>query len=100
MRVDDTSGSQTADYPRIALDSSENAYVIWRDNRNGAYDVYFSYRPSGGSWQTNIKVDDVPMGSGYPWYPSIAVDSSGNAYAVWDEDRATGTNDIYFSIME
>jgi len=97
VRVDDAPGVTGTANPAIAVDSTGNAYAIWCDTRNGNQDIYFSYRPAGGSWQANVRVDDAP-GATDIWYPTIAVDSSENAYAVWTDDRNGGTyDDIYFS---
>jgi len=95
VRVDDDTGATDAMIPGIAVDSSGNAYAVWQDNRNGDADVYFSYRPSGGAWQPNVRIDDATESTDAD-YASIAVDSSGTAYAVWRDNR-NGNYDIYFS---
>jgi len=95
VRVDDASGGVYVWGPSIAVDSSGNAYVVWSDMRNGDGDIYFSYRPSGGIWQSNIRIDDASGGT-YAGYPDITVDSYGNAYTAWVDER-NGNYDIYFS---
>lgn len=95
VKVNDDPGAADQYSPAIAVDSLGNAYAVWMDYRNGNYDIYFSYRPAGGSWDTNVKVNDE-SGTAAQWYPAIAVDASGNAYAVWDDFR-NGNFDIYFS---
>ena len=95
VRVNDDAGTAWQAYPSIAVDPSGNAYAVWADQRNSNDDIYFSYRPAGGSWGSNIKVSDDP-GAGLQWDASIAVDSSGNAYAVW-ADKRSGVCEIYFS---
>ncbi len=79
----------------IGVDSSGNAYAVWADDRNDESDIYFSYRPSGGSWGTNTKVND-DVGTAGQANASIAVDASGNAYAVWADGR-DGETAVYFS---
>ncbi len=100
VRVNDDSGTAWQGQPSLAVDPDGNAYAVWSDVRSGAYeyDIYFSYRPVGGSWGPNVKVNDDP-GTRDQWNPSIAVDSSGNAYAVWEDERYTGfaATSIYFS---
>ncbi|MCX6028313.1 MAG: hypothetical protein NT169_03295 [Chloroflexi bacterium] len=87
--------SNSAYRPRMAVDAGGNAYAVWEDGRNNPPGIYFSYRPAGGAWGTNVKVNDnaggVNQGS-----PSLAVDASGNAYAVWWADGGI-SGDIYFS---
>ncbi len=92
--------------PRIKVDHSGNAYVIWsKSSYNGnTDDIYFSYRPSGSSWNTSV----IASGT-FGFFNSmkeIAVDASGNAYAVWDSHPAFDPNsqsipqsnsNIYFS---
>jgi len=87
VKVNDDAGTENQGVPDIAVDASGNAYAVWDDYRNGGSDIYFSYRPFGGSWGANIKVSD----DGGTW-PAIAVDANGNAYAVWQSRY-----DIYFS---
>jgi len=94
-RVNDDAGTTRQLSPSIAVDSSGNAYAVWQDERNGNYDIYFSYRPAGGTWGANVRVND-DAGTAAQGEPSIAADGSGNAYAVWEDNR-NGEGDIYFS---
>jgi hypothetical protein len=97
VRVDDDSGTARQWEPAIAVDSVGNAYAVWEDERNGISDIYFSYRPLGGSWGTNARVNDDDEAADQ-WHPSVAVDSGGNAYAVWADGRGEyDPADIYFS---
>ena len=95
VRVNDDGGATDQTYPDIAVDSSGNAYAIWTDQRNGGSDIYFSYRPAGGSWQANVRVNDDD-GVGWRHAPSIAVDAAANVYAVWTDTRLGG-RDIFFT---
>ena len=94
VKVNDDAGVARQEQPSIAVDPGGNAYAVWLDHRVDWLDVYFSYRPAGGSWGQNTRVNDV-LGS-VSGKPSIAVDRSGNAYAVWTDSRGSG-NRIYFS---
>jgi hypothetical protein len=96
VRVDDDAGTTTQIYPSIAVDPRGNAYAVWWDARNGNNDIYFSYRPAGGAWSANVMVSDDGTGRDQE-HPSIAVDPSGNAYAVWHDFRSGTNDDIYFS---
>ena len=95
VKVNDDLGTAEQRSPAIAVDASGNAYVVWEDYRNSSLDIYFAYRPTGGSWGTNVKVND-DIGTEHQWGPTIAVDSTGNAYAVWDDYR-NGDYDVYFA---
>ncbi len=65
----------------FAVDTSGNAYAVWVDTRNGNSDIYFSHRPTGGNWATNVKIND-DIGTASQWSPRIAMDTSGNVYVV------------------
>jgi len=93
IRIDD--GFISASSPSLAVDALGNAYSVWADYRNGDADIYFSYRPAGGNWSSNSRVDDSPVGTDSN-YPSIAVDETGNAHAVWFDKKPSAVG-IYYS---
>ena len=82
VRVNDDTDSTSQGSPDIAVDALGNAYAVWVDFRNGDADIYFAKLPSGSStWSTNVRVNELNLQSQHD--PAIAVDSMGNAYAVW-----------------
>ena len=95
LKVNDDPGASPQANPAIALDNQGNAYAVWQDYRNGKSGIYFSYKSTGGNWGPNVRVNDDSGITGH-YYPAIAVDGQGNAYAVW-QDLRLGGNDIYFS---
>ena len=96
VQVNDDVGTAFQRHVSLAVDPDGNAYALWEDFRNGHYDIYFSYRPSGGAWGANVRVND-DTGTDEQWYPSISVDHDGNAYAVWEDGRDGVHRHIYFS---
>ena len=52
----------TRSYPMLAVDRAGNAYAAWYDTRYGHDDIYFSYRPAGGSWGANVAINDTGAG--------------------------------------
>jgi len=91
VKVNDDMGAAEQASPAIAVDPVGNVYAVWVDQRNDEGDIYFAMCPSGGNWGTNVRVNGDP---GEPQTaPDIAVDDSGNAYAVWSADH----KNIYFA---
>ena len=96
-RVSDTSATASSTLrPDIAVDSNGNAYAIWAYELDGKLNIYFSYRPRGGSWGPKAQVSEETPGLWTKCTPAIAVDGAGNAYAIWADARS-GDFDIYFS---
>ena len=80
--------------PDIAIDAAQNLYAVWSDSRDGGSDGYFAYRPNGGAWGANVRVND--LAGTVSGAPKIAVNASGNAYVVW-QDYRNGHPDIYYA---
>ena len=85
--------------PAIAVDASNNVYVVWTDYRVGAGDpdIYFSKRSaSTGTWSQSVKVNDDAAGA-VQNAPSIALSSTGAAVAVWYDTRGGGGKQNIYS---
>jgi hypothetical protein len=81
--------------PSLTVDSEGKVYCVWGDRRNDNWDVYFTKSTDfGNSWDS----PDIKVNSGLEnqTNPSIAVDSQGSLYTVWEDDR-NGDLDIYFA---
>lgn len=81
--------------PAIAIDGSDNLYVVWQDNRRGNWDVYVSTCADQINWSAERLVTDS---NDNQINPAIAIDRSSpsRAYIVWQDDRA-GSQDIYIA---
>ncbi len=90
-------GTGVQDHPAIAIGADGATYLVWDDARSGNADIYFAKRdPGAGSWGTNVKVN-TDTGTRIQLNPAIALDSSNNAYAVWQDERnGAGKPDIFF----
>jgi RHS repeat-associated protein len=98
VKVNSDTGTTVQDHPAIALGADAASYLIWDDARSGNADIEFARRdPATGNWSANVKVN-TDTGSRIQQNPAIALDSSNNAYAVWqDEVNGVGKADIYYS---
>lgn len=105
VRVDHN-GTGTFDQlnPTIAIDSSDNIYIAWEDERNGKtdFDIFFTKSGDGGAnfQSPDVQVDD-DTGTGLQKFPKIAVlnkNPTPELYIVWqDERQGLGNFDVYFS---
>ena len=58
--------------------------VVWYDNRDGNYEIYYKRSPDGGiSWGPDTRLTSEPSGS---YNPSIAVAGT-DIHVVWEDER-------------
>ncbi len=66
--------------------------VVWEDNRDGNYEIYFKRSTDGGaSWGTDMRLTNA---SGISNKPS-AISSNSGIHIVWHDNR-DGHNEIYY----
>ncbi len=77
-------------YPQIAINSSGNAIAVWRQNDGLRDNIWSNRYELGTGWGTAqlIETDDAGSAGG----SQIAIDSSGNAIAVWSQSDGTRSN--------
>jgi hypothetical protein len=96
MPVHPPNGTALDLWPEMTVDSEGMLHVVWFNNEEGPYHVYYAQSMDGGySWCDPEKVDEMTEGD-YAKFPSVAVDDAGNVYAAWEDDRE-GEYNIYFS---
>ena len=76
--------------PQVAMDDLGNAVAVWYRS-NGSHDIVQTrrYNVVAGTWST---VEDLSAAGQSAYEPQVAMDSSGNAFAVWI--RSDGSNFI------
>jgi len=84
-------------FPSLALDGSGNPYVAWTDDTSGDYEIYVK-RYDGANWvevgSGSATGGGISDNSGSSYYPSLALDGSGNPYVAWG-DNTSGNYEIY-----
>jgi len=93
-KVNDDTQDASQEHPSIAMDPTGNFVIVWDDNRNNNYDIYFQrYTSTGGVLGANTKVNDDVDGA-KQWDPSISMDATGSFVLVWIDERNVD-RDIY-----
>jgi len=72
------------------VDGSGNAIAVWHQYDVMQGNIWANRYVSGTGWGTAALIETDNTGSAYP--PQIAVDGSGNAIAVWDQEDGTRYN--------
>lgn len=81
--------STTSDQPCIAVDKSGNAVLVWQGYDGTNYIINAATQSFSGSWTMPVALSDSGQDA---QGPSVGVDRSGNATAVWS--RYDGWNSI------
>jgi hypothetical protein len=100
-KVDDDPLSEGQRMPDIALDSDDNLYVVWRDKKDGDWDIYFTNSTDeGDNFSSSVQVSEDFLDEAQ-FHPSIAVSDEGKIFVTWLEDKdfpnEENVSDIYFA---
>ena len=75
--------------PQVAMNSSGAAIAVWVDSTLEVIQAS-TYDPNSNTWSTSVTISNPP--SGYrSTFPFIAIDSLGNAIAVWQDEKTDNT---------
>ena len=94
-----TTDSAASFSPAIAVDTTNNVHITWRDRRDGNSEIYYTKLDNSGTTQ----VDDIRIttDSADSWNPEIAVDTANNVHITWYDNR-DGNHDyeIYYTKLD
>lgn len=82
--------------PSMAINSTNNIYLVWTDDRNGDLDIYAQMTDNNGDilWPDDVRID-INNDSTSQSNPDIYIDPTDNMpYASWQDDQ-NGDLDIY-----
>ena len=86
------SSNTTDDNARCIAVSGNIVHVVWRDNRDGNYEIYYKRSQNGGlSWDADTRLTN---NSYFSTSPSVSV-SGAVVHVVWTDNR-DGNDEIYY----
>ena len=96
-----TDNPDSSEFPSIKVDSSGNVHIVWHDDRDGNWEIYYKKLDNNGNelvLDTRLTYD-IAVSK----YPSLDVDSSGGVHIVWQDNRFFGTEmeyEIYYTKLD
>jgi len=85
-------------HPAIDIDSGGTVHVVWDDDTPGDEEIYYRKSEDGGSGDGGDSWGPVKRLTWHEeaqWTPSVAVNSSGHVYVVWQDSRIT-LGELYY----
>jgi len=74
--------------PYLCSDSSGNLHLVWEDDRDGNFEIYYlKWSASSSSWGSEGRLTSEVSPSNNP---RVAVDSSGQLHVIWQDGRYLG----------
>jgi predicted enzyme related to lactoylglutathione lyase len=86
----ETDNAGDAFSPQVATDPSGNAVAVWDQLDGTRFNLWSSRYTSTGGWGIAERIEADNAGSALR--PQVAIDSSGNALAVWSQDDGARLN--------
>jgi len=83
----------------VAVDPSGRVHVVWMSYQSpGSYtpQVYYKRYYPGTGWTSDTCISADVASTGYAYYPTIAVDSSGYVHVVWYHYKVSATPTGYY----
>ena len=74
-------------YPQLAVNANGNAVAVWYQSDGARRNIRASVFASATGWSLPKAIQKADAGDA--WEPRVAVDSSGNAIAVWSQNDGT-----------
>jgi hypothetical protein len=97
-----TESTNYAWWPSLWVDDECTVHVAWEDwtNYGGSgsdTDIFYKYKPSGGSWSTTEVVSTES--TGFSEQASLMVDGDGTVHVAWDDGTSYGGSGSDYDIF-
>ncbi len=92
IRLTNAPGNSLLSYTKNVASYLNYVFVVWYDNRDGNYEIYFKRSTDRGvTWEPDIRLTNSPQSSNFP---SLAVNGL-NIHIAWDDYR-DNNYEIYY----
>ena len=96
VRVSITELFVNARTPRLVVDNFDNIFIVWVEDDNSKYNVYFiKSLDLGQSFSMPIRVNAIENSCSADAVPDVSGDYKGNIYIAWSDTRSK--NHIYLA---
>jgi len=85
----ETDNAGSAGNPQIAIDANGNALAVWSQDDGTNWNIWSNRYTNGSGWGTAALIE---TDAGSAFNPQIAIDTGGNALAVWEQSDGTRFN--------
>jgi hypothetical protein len=92
-----SSTTASAQYPSLGIDSANNVHIVWQDNRNANWQIYYSKLDSNGNIVINNRQITARMTPSQ--YPVIKISETNNVHIAW-QDYEFGNYEIYYNKLD
>lgn len=104
--INDSTTRNQKSLPKITVDVTGNAYVIWEDTKIfpgqtsgfGQRNIYSSFRAVGTGWAPSMRVND-DTGWAQRDTPAIAMNNFGDVFAIYSRSRSDGKS-LFSSFLQ
>ncbi len=100
IKINNEATPVTHDNFSLATDSNNNIYIVWSDDRDGQYNIYWQKLDTDG---VKLNVNDQTIITQSPSYqqinPKIAIDTNDDLFIAWQDNRS-GSQDIYVQKLD
>ena len=86
----ETDNAGNAFDPQVAIDTNGNALSVWRQSDGTRYNIWANRYTAGTGWGTAALIETDNAGDASS--PQVAIDTNGNALAVWQQYDGTRYN--------
>ncbi|OGF27155.1 hypothetical protein A2331_00170 [Candidatus Falkowbacteria bacterium RIFOXYB2_FULL_34_18] len=98
LEISHDTDSANQEEPAIAIDATDNIYVVWTDERNGDKDIYAQKYDTDGNnlWTQDLRIS-LSFTSSNEYNPDVTINPNNNKpFATWQSDK-NGDLDIFIS---